>query len=341
MKSKIATQIIMSVLLLICFGKSHAQLFSNYDNKVDTLAVKEYKQVLPIWGKKAIENGFELPEPIGISTNYMHFKQGLLLENILVGFQGIGQSEEPVNLDDFLVFNELSTTGNIGLVKPDIWLFPFMNVYGIIGYVDVNTKVVLEQPMDLTTNVKTHGYTYGFGTTVAVGVKEWWIAGNFNWTWTQLTNLDEPNFAQVVSFRFGKAHKVFKNSKLTYWFGAMHQKWGKTISGAFYLKEILGELPDETIPGKVRESENYANLTPAQKAVVDPMLNAIEEVGQGHREDYDNMKMTYSVDKAPDKPWNMILGANLELTRHWYIQAEAGFIGRFSIMAGVNYRFHL
>lgn len=341
MKSKIATQIIMSILLLMYFGKSQAQQFSNYDKNNDSLAAIAYKQVLPIWGKKAIEKGFDLPEPIGISTNYMHFKQGLLLENILVGFEGIGQSEDPVNLDEFLVFEELSTTGNIMLVKPDIWLFPFMNVYGIIGYVDVNTKVVLEQPMDLTTNVRTSGYNYGFGTTIAAGVKDWWIAGNFNWTWTQLSNLDEPNFATVASFRFGKAHNIFNKSKLTYWFGAMHQKWGKTISGAFYLNEIFGDLPDETIPGKVRESENYANLTPAQKAVVDPMLTAIEEVGEGKRENYDNMKMTYSVDKAPDKPWNMILGANLELTRHWYFQAEAGFIGRFSFMAGLNYRFHL
>jgi hypothetical protein len=51
--------------------------------------------------------------------------------------------------------------------------------------------------------------------------------------------------------------------------------------------------------------------------------------------------MTYAVDKAPDHPWNMIVGANLALNRHWYLQAEFGFIGRFSAMGGVNYRFHL
>jgi hypothetical protein len=227
------------------------------------------------------------------------------------------------------------------MVKPDVWLLPFMNVYGILGYVDVNTKVVLEEPIDLTTDVRTSGYNYGVGTTIAAGVKQWWIAGNFNWTWTKLTNLDEPNYARVTSVRFGKAHDLGKRGKLTYWFGTMHQKWEKTVSGAFKMSEILGDLPDATIPDKVRESENYQNMTPAQKVVIDPLLEAIEEAGQGNRENYDNLEMTYSVDKAPDHPWNMLLGANLALTRHWYFQGEVGFIGRFSIMAGVNYRFHL
>ena len=331
----------LSILLQCMTDKAHAQQFLNYDNSVDSTKILEYKQVLPIWGKKAIEKGFDLPEPIGIASNYMHLKQGILLENLLVGFEGVNNSIDPVNLDDFVTFKELTTTGSIFMIKPDIWLFPFMSVYGILGYVDMNTKVVLEEPIDLTTDVRTTGYNYGFGTTVAAGIQEWWLAGNFNWTWTKLTNNEVPNYAMVTSLRAGKAHDMGQKAKLTYWFGAMHQKWGRTISGTFYMSEILGDLPDATIPDEVRESEPYQNLTPAQKAVVDPMLDAIEEAGQGVRDNYDNLKLTYSVDKAPDHPWNMIIGANLALTRHWYFQGEVGFIGRFTMMAGVNYRFHL
>ena len=341
-KSRMVYMMTMSILLLCFLGRSHAQQFSNFDQqKTDSLAVKEYKQVLPIWGKQAVAKGFDLPEPLGFASNFMHFKQGLLLENIMVGFEGVDNSMDPVNLDDLLQFKELSTIGNIIMVKPDLWLFPFLSVYGIIGYVDVNTKVHLEQPIELITDVRTTGYNYGAGTTVAAGIKQWWVAGNFNWTWTVLSNLDQPNFARVTSVRAGKAHEVMDVGKLTYWFGAMHQKWGRTVSGAFNMSEILGDVPDATIPDRVRESENYQNMTPAQKAVVDPMLDAVEEVGQGFRENYDNLKMTYAVDKAPDNPWNMIVGANLALNRHWYLQAEFGFIGRFSAMGGVNYRFHL
>lgn len=338
---RVIQMLTLTILLQCILIKTHAQQFSNYDKNNDTVAVKEYKQVLPIFGKKAVAMGFELPEPLGIAVNYMHFDQGILLENVMVGFEGLNNSVDPVNLDDFLHFEELTSVGNVVMVKPDFWLFPFMNVYGILGRVDVNTKTVLDQPIELTTNVQTSGYNYGFGTTLAVGVKQWWIAANYNFTWTQLSNLDEANFARISSYRFGKAHDYGKHGKLTYWFGAMKQKWGKTTSGAFNLSEILGEVPDATIPDKVRESENYQNLTQQQKAVVDPILDVIEEAGQGVREGYDNLLMTYSVDKAPEKPWNMVVGANFAVTKHWYFQGEVGFINRTSIMVGVNYRFHL
>jgi hypothetical protein len=95
---------ILSILLQCISFRTHGQQFLNYDSSVDSIAVKEYKQVLPIWGKKAIERGFDLPEPIGIATNYMHLKQGLLLENILVGFEGVNEGADPVNLDDYLTF---------------------------------------------------------------------------------------------------------------------------------------------------------------------------------------------------------------------------------------------
>jgi hypothetical protein len=101
MNLKTILVIIIPVMFQCFLSKSQAQQFSNYEKGVDTVAVEEYKQVMPIWGKKAIEKGFDLPEPIGIATNYMHFKQGLLLENILVGFDGVNSSKDPVNLDDF------------------------------------------------------------------------------------------------------------------------------------------------------------------------------------------------------------------------------------------------
>jgi len=333
--------LVLVVFLQVFFGRSHAQQFLNFDKEVDSASVKEYKQVLPIWGKKVIAKGFELPEPLGIAINYMHLKQGLLLENLLVGFEGVNNSLDPVNLDDFVNFTELSTIGNIYIVKPDIWLFPFMSVYGTLGYVDMTTKVVIDEPIEFATNIRTIGYNYGIGTTIAAGFKDWWVAGNFNWTWTKLTNLDNPTYTVVNSFRAGKAHDMGKKGKLTYWFGAMHQKWGKTVSGAFYLSDIFGDLPDATVPDQIRGSDNYLNLTPPQKAVVDPILDAMDEAGQGIRDNYDYLSLTYSVDKAPERDWNMIIGANLALSRHWYVQGEVGFIKKFSMMVGVNSRFHL
>ena len=48
--------------------------------------------------------------------------------------------------------------------------------------------------------------------------------------------------------------------------------------------------------------------------------------------------INYKLDKAIADPWNMLLGAELDLSRRVQLRAEAGFIGRFSILFGVNYR---
>jgi hypothetical protein len=91
MNMRIDLKLVLTVFLLGMLSILHAQQYSNYDQqKKDSLAAAEYDQVLPIWGKQAIEKGFNLPEPLGIATNYMHFKQGLLLDNIFVGFEGAG-----------------------------------------------------------------------------------------------------------------------------------------------------------------------------------------------------------------------------------------------------------
>ena len=74
-KSGMVHLMTMSVLLLCFSGRSQAQQFSNFDQqKTDSLAAKEYKQVLPIWGKQAVAKGFDLPEPLGFASNFMHFK---------------------------------------------------------------------------------------------------------------------------------------------------------------------------------------------------------------------------------------------------------------------------
>ena len=99
---RVCQLVALTILLQGIIIKTHAQQFSNYDKSIDTIAVKEYKQVLPIYGKKAIAMGFELPEPLGKAVNYMHFNQDILLENVMVGFEGLNNSVDPVNLDDFL-----------------------------------------------------------------------------------------------------------------------------------------------------------------------------------------------------------------------------------------------
>ena len=74
----------------------------------------------------------------------------------------------------------------------------------------------------------------------------------------------------------------------------------------------------------------YADLPPAQQAVIDRLVQRILASR--------STTINYGIDKALSDPWNMLAGGQLTLSKKWEFRAEAGFIGRVSFLAGVNYR---
>ena len=51
--------------------------------------------------------------------------------------------------------------------------------------------------------------------------------------------------------------------------------------------------------------------------------------------------MHYNLDKSLKDPWNALIGAQYGFEPNWYIRTEVGFIGRYSVLLSVNYRFGL
>jgi opacity protein-like surface antigen len=50
----------------------------------------------------------------------------------------------------------------------------------------------------------------------------------------------------------------------------------------------------------------------------------------------------YSLDKRPKDMWNFILGTQYQISKHFMIRAEYGFLGsRQQFIAGLQYRFGL
>ena len=47
----------------------------------DTI-LKSYDNIFPIWGRKAIERGFDLPKPLGINVIGMYIDQGIEISNL-------------------------------------------------------------------------------------------------------------------------------------------------------------------------------------------------------------------------------------------------------------------
>jgi len=102
---------------------------------------------------------------------------------------------------------------------------------------------------------------------------------------------------------------------------------------------VLSEaIPPETVDAirdkleSIDESDWYQDLNPIQQGLVDQLVDRLLSGDAG------DTKVNYSIDKAPTHPWNMLVGANLDLNKRWTTRAEIGMIGRFSAMASVVYR---
>jgi hypothetical protein len=96
---------------------------------IDSLKAAEYPYALPIWGDKATGMGFDLPYSAGLSVQYFRQESDLIIENLMIGFN----QSQTFNVDELVRFEESRATASAVTIRPDIWLFPFLNVYGILG----------------------------------------------------------------------------------------------------------------------------------------------------------------------------------------------------------------
>jgi hypothetical protein len=114
--------------------------------------------------------GFDIPYPIGIMGNYLWMNQGILIDNMQLGLKTDAKDIPLTNVDEFIKFGDNSNTSFTVNVRPDVWLFPFLNVYGIFGVGRSETTVNLTDPVPLTSVVEQRINTAGVGLMGAFGV---------------------------------------------------------------------------------------------------------------------------------------------------------------------------
>jgi hypothetical protein len=49
--------------------------------------------------------------------------------------------------------------------------------------------------------------------------------------------------------------------------------------------------------------------------------------------------LEYSLEARSDRPWNALIGAGVDFTKHWNLTIEDGFSGRTQITSSLGYRF--
>ena len=269
--------------------------------------------------------------------------QGIVIENFKLGIQNENVNIPPTDVDNFIGFGENRNVSYAMNFRPDIWVLPFLNVYGLFGYGASTTDVHVTTPLEIKSSVTQNLSTAGIGVMGAFGLGPIWVSLDGNWTWTKPDLLDEPVKASVFGVRVGKTFTFKSNPErnLAFWVGGMRIKMDSETNGAILLKDAI---PQDVWDRKDEFVQDYYDwydaLPPFQQEIVDK--TAIPDIVDRIDARDGNSTIFYGMDKRPKQPWNMIIGGQFQLNKRWMLRTEAGIVGdRKSYLASLNYRFKI
>lgn len=84
--------------------------------------------------------GYDLPLPLGAGANFVYMKQGVDIRNLKIGIGSPSQKVEKVT------FRNASVRDAAATARLDLWLLPFDNIYGILGYIDGEAELDVHLP---------------------------------------------------------------------------------------------------------------------------------------------------------------------------------------------------
>ncbi len=333
--------------IFICAVQSSAQyatrkLSKKQEAYIDSIKQIDYPYIFPILGQGAYKKGFDIPYPAGAMGNYIWMKQGIIIENFQLGFQG-NNVDMPMTPVDFIEFGENTNTSYAVNFRPDLWIFPFLNVYGLFGYGASTTEVNLVAPIPLYSSVTQNMTTQGFGVMSGFGLGPVWVAIDANWTWTKPELLEDPVLAKVLGIRMGKTFQFANKpeSNVAFWIGGMRARLNSETLGSIRLGDALPQDVWDRKDQLVADYYTwYDGLDPITQKIVDN--SPIPDIVVAIDERNGDAMVGYGMDKRPKEEWNMVVGAQYQLNKRWMLRTEGGIIGdRKSFLASVNYRFRL
>jgi len=285
-----------------------------------------WPHTFPLFGDVAHRQKRRLQLPWGIGVNYIYFSQPVIIEELQ-----LSANDNPVQTVDFIEFGEVRGQGNAVNIRADWWILPFLNVYAMTSYVRIATPVHVIEPIDFTTEVPFDAVAFGGGATLVGSMGPLFLSMDFNAQATYIPKNEDITTALVTAPRFGYNH-TFKNTRygtqLSVWVGAMYTTISAATSGTVTFSDVVPEGALEEPLEAFRET-----LSPPQQIVFDRLIEQLQE--RPPRE----TRVNYALTKRVRDPWNMIVGANVQITPRWALRTEFGFIGRYQFLFGANYRF--
>ncbi|VEB63462.1 Uncharacterised protein [Providencia rustigianii] len=325
-RNQLSTVLLLSSCLVIptSFADSDTPLFSvsmtesgvpknNAEGGVTRSSSTE-SRVLPIWGDEARAQGYDIPEPFGVSYGYMNLRQDIVVDSISFIMPKNPETAKALSIDA----GHTRQKSESHTLRIDSWVFPFLNVYGLYGHTKGKSHTKLnggsfagfplpflkDQPFDLDFK----GKTYGAGFTLAGGYNNFFTTLDLNYSKTNLDILDGDIKALVISPRIGYEFTFDPlisgqgNTKVQVWTGAMYQD---------ITQRFKGDVNNLNLPSGFQD-----------------FVNALDDPG-----------MKFDVKQHLAHKWNNTVGARVELTRNFNVLTEIGFNNRNSFFISGEFRF--
>lgn len=249
----------------------------------------------------------ELPRTWGIGIDYFEMSQPYQIDSLVLtdtfdtpagpmdfDLGGLLAPDPSIlNIDNDVRYND---------IKLDVWVFPFLNVFGVYGRIDGDTHIDLRPlglplpPQTNSLNVVYDGDVYGGGIVLAVGGDKWFASVTGTFTDTNLGgDFDSSVEATTIQPRIGLR------------FGGHTEVW---IGGYFLDAE-----------------EKHSGTIDLDLGVLGGLLPV------------DGQDANFAVDLSQQEDFNFSLGTHMMFSDAWEATVEVGAGDRQTVLANFTYRF--
>lgn len=266
-----------------------------------------WDRALPFFAQRVIDKGYNLPNPYDIGYSYYDGYQRYQLSGLSVSSGG-----NPLRPADFVQFQSSRLHNSSNQVQVGAWLFPFMNVYGIVGNVqgsgaiDISFSSLTDlerffglnigcagrrpradcaKPIKLPTQQANYsGHTYGGGFTLVGTYRQLFFSLPVTYTVSDISMSDTPvksiNIGPRVGWNIRLGHGL---GLLTPFVGATYFKTRATITGHFDIPlEVAGGQTERLNYEISQRVTGYWSGSVGASWTINRHVGVIVEVGYGY-----------------------------------------------------------
>ncbi|WP_413557789.1 hypothetical protein [Bdellovibrio sp. HCB209] len=278
---------------------------------------RQWEWSLPVFAQRVIDKGFNLPRPYGVSLIYGQLTQGFNIDHLKVAFS----ENADLHSIDFINFQNTSVSNNTWQVKLDAWLFPFLNIFGIIGsvkgtgtvpltmaYKDIYNFLLPGNPCSVASPpsycegyinanapIDYHGYSVGIGMILAGGYQNIFFAMPVTYVESDVNVSDTNTHALNITPRIGYNIKSEKHGKFGVYLGVNYFQADVALTGTYTLP-LSGTPVGRDVPIRYSLKENpidHWNAVGGVNWELSEFWSIVMEIGHSHHRDTTTFNFAY------------------------------------------------